>query len=254
MIEKYCAGCNNKKMLQNSHIIPEFFYRYVYTKDHKFILISSDNEDKLKISQKGFREKLLCKDCENYLAKFEKITAEFFNEIVYQKYNKLKAEKIEADILKIEKYNYLAIKKCLLSILWRASISTLKEFSDYDLGKENNEKIKQLIFSNEDISWKCFPILITKVIFGNKFCSDVLFPHKKGQYKNILLYSMTLAGFNIDYFITENFDNANCEYIFNDRFCNIKDIHIEDLKLEPDLINRLGDKDVDTFYQKHEYT
>ena len=92
MIEKYCAGCNNKKMLQNSHIIPEFFYRYVYTKDHKFILISSDNEDKLKISQKGFREKLLCKDCENYLAKFEKITAEFFNEIVYQKYNTPKFE------------------------------------------------------------------------------------------------------------------------------------------------------------------
>lgn len=254
MIKKCCGGCNNKKILQNSHIIPEFFYKYVYTEDHKFILISSDNEDKLKISQKGFREKLLCRDCENYLAKVEKITAEFFNEIVYQKYTKLKAERIGKDILKITKYNYSAIKKCLLSILWRASISTLKEFSDYDLGKENNEKIKKLIFSAEELSWKCFPILITKVIFGKEFCSDVLFPHKAGQYKNILLYSMTLAGFNIDYFITENFDKANFEYIFNDKFCNIKNIRIEDLKLDQDLINRLSDKDVDSFYQKHKYT
>lgn len=99
--------------------------------------MSEDNENKTKIQQKGFREELFCYDCEELLSAKETITAKFFNDIISKNYTNLNAKEISNNILLIEKYNYDEIKKCLLSILWRASISGREEFLNYDLGPYN---------------------------------------------------------------------------------------------------------------------
>ena len=246
-----CFNCNLSKTLQQSHIIPEFFYKYIYTNDHKFVVVSEDNENKTKIQQKGFREELFCHDCEELLSAKETITAKFFNDIISKNYTNLNAKEISNNILLIEKYNYNEIKKCLLSILWRASISGREEFLNYDLGPYN-QIIKKIIFSKNPIPWYKFPIHISKVKLGNTYTSDLLLVHKKGKYKNIHLYSITLAGYNIDYYITEEFENKNFEiYFLNEKFCGITAISLKDLKLNQRLITRFNDSDIVNFYNKH---
>ena len=66
-----CKFCKKDKILKNSHIIPEFFYKPLYDSKHKMIVMERDKEDisdKWKI-QKGIREYLLCGDCEEHFNK-----------------------------------------------------------------------------------------------------------------------------------------------------------------------------------------
>lgn len=246
-----CFNCGLPKPLLQSHIIPEFFYKYVYTPDHKFVLVSENNENKTKIEQKGFREELFCHDCEELLSVKEKITSDFFKNIISGNYSELKATEIASNILLIENYNYNEIKNCLLSILWRASISGREEFSNYNLGPYN-KIVQDLIFSNDIIPWYKFPIHISKVKYGDMYSSDLLLAHKKGKYKDLHLYSITLAGFNIDYYITEDFLDKSMEvYFLNEKYCGITEISIEELKLNNNLISRFNDSDITSFYEKH---
>lgn len=246
-----CFNCQKKAILQDSHIIPEFLYKYVYTNDHKFTKISPDNNEHIEIFQKGFREKLLCHNCEELLSKEERITAKFFIELTSGKFLAMRNAFSNDNLMVLTDYNYTSIKKCLLSILWRASISSLDLFANYNLGPYN-KIIQDLIFSENNISWDSFPIMITKVKIANKFISGLICSHKRGRYKNISIYSITLASFNIDYFITKDFQDKEYKKIFlNEENCAILDMSINELKITPELLNRFNDKDVKDFYEKH---
>jgi hypothetical protein len=77
-----CRLCSAPQAdLRASHIVPEFFYKRVYTKSHKFTAISKNSDDKLAIAQKGYREHLLCQACETKLSKWEGELSVLTNEI-----------------------------------------------------------------------------------------------------------------------------------------------------------------------------
>jgi hypothetical protein len=67
-----CKGCGKVATLKDSHIIPEWAYKSVYTKTHKFAAVSASSTGKIRPEQKGFREPMLCGKCETYLSKLEK--------------------------------------------------------------------------------------------------------------------------------------------------------------------------------------
>lgn len=100
-----CYNCHQLKELQNSHIIPEFFYKYVYTQDHKFILLSEQKEEKLIPEQKGFREKLLCHECEELLSKKETVASFFFNDLITKNYSHIHTFQLNDKILVVENYD-----------------------------------------------------------------------------------------------------------------------------------------------------
>ena len=62
-----CRLCLKEKPIQNSHIIPEFLYKPLYDNLHRFKSLSTLPEIKIEYKQKGIREKLLCRDCEQYI-------------------------------------------------------------------------------------------------------------------------------------------------------------------------------------------
>jgi hypothetical protein len=67
-----CRLCQNTSIeLQRSHIIPEFCYTRVYTSQHKIKAFSIKEENDLEIEQKGYREYLLCSECELKISKWE---------------------------------------------------------------------------------------------------------------------------------------------------------------------------------------
>ena len=62
--------CKVNGDLQRSHIIPEFFYRLVYdAKPRRFHVVSAKQSDRETFEQKGLRESLLCRACEQKLGR-----------------------------------------------------------------------------------------------------------------------------------------------------------------------------------------
>lgn len=245
-----CLGCGKDLELQNSHVIPEFFYKYVYTGDHKFIRVSEDAERDKKPEQKGYREKLLCHDCEEELSKLERVTASFFDELTTGINQNIKVNEIHPGITLVENYNYSIIKKCLLSILWRSSIAKQDFFSNYSLGPYN-EKIRKLIFSKDSISWNVFPIHVSKVKLGAGFDPGLILCHEKGSYEYKTMYSITLAGFCFDYYIVENMANEEYKpYFMNEDACAITEVAVESITRQS-IINRFKDADVKSFFERH---
>src|SRR3546814_927086 len=68
----HCALCLLPKPLQDSHIIPEFLYGVMYDDKHRYNVLSLAPERRERIEQKGVREQLLSRDCEQKFSKLER--------------------------------------------------------------------------------------------------------------------------------------------------------------------------------------
>ena len=118
-----CALCKKTADLQNSHIIPEFFYKLVYDKQPKrFRVMSANPAEPDRFEQKGLREYLLCRDCEQKLNRWETYAKTAFVDgrgigVVHQ-----------ADAVVFHKLEYKTFKLFQLSLLWRMSVSTFGLF------------------------------------------------------------------------------------------------------------------------------
>jgi len=65
-----CKLCQSSTDLMSSHIIPEFVYRPSYDNIHRAIHLKA-NPQKRNYLQKGLREQLLCKSCEQRFSRYE---------------------------------------------------------------------------------------------------------------------------------------------------------------------------------------
>lgn len=136
-----CKLCLQQRELRNSHIIPEFLYKLTYDEKHRAIDVDVDAST-VKFSQKGLRERLLCSVCEGRLNTLETYFATIW-------YSKAVTPKGLIDLksgtlsLQVDHANF---KLFHLSILWRASVSTLPYFSRVNLGPYE-EGIRQMVLT-----------------------------------------------------------------------------------------------------------
>jgi hypothetical protein len=136
-----CALCKQEKVLQNSHVIPEFMYKHLYDDKHRFHVLSSKGPKHKRQEQKGFREKLLCKDCEKQLSEYERYVSLVFSGEV-----KVTSER-NSNLVKISGLDYQNFKMFGLSVLWRAGVSKLQFFENVTL-RLHEEKIRKQILTN----------------------------------------------------------------------------------------------------------
>jgi hypothetical protein len=138
-----CALCRLNPDLQNSHIIPEFFFRLIYDiKPRRFHLISTEPCERERFAQKGLREPLLCRACEQKLGRWEHYAKAAFLDgkgITFTQLN---------DRVVLHGIDYKTFKLFQLSLLWRMSASSLPFFKDVDLGP-HQETLRQTLL-NED--------------------------------------------------------------------------------------------------------
>jgi len=158
-----CRLCGQDKELANSHIIPEFMYRPLYDEKHKMITLST-NPNKDKPLQKGLREKLLCSGedgCEQKLGVWESYASQvlFHMQLKHDKYD---------DAIVVKDIDYTKFKLFQLSLLWRASISSLQHFSNVKLGP-HEDKIRNMLINNdpgEPHKYGCIMVLPTNLPKG----------------------------------------------------------------------------------------
>jgi hypothetical protein len=136
--EATCPLCREPGDLRRSHIIPEFFFKPIYDETHRFLETSTDPTDRVVIRQKGLREFLLCQRCETKLSAWET-----YGSKVIKGGLELRYEKDDAGFT-VHGVDYAAFKLFGMSLLWRAGVSSLPEFSAVRLGR-HQERLRLLL-------------------------------------------------------------------------------------------------------------
>ena len=118
--------------------MPEFFYRPIYDDQHRLFPRVGGRLVKGPPMQKGLRESLLCLTCERQLARHEKYVCEMLfggTSIMYTNHG---------DRIEVTGLDYLSVRLCYLSVLWRLSVATDKAWRMVQLGR-HEERLRFMI-------------------------------------------------------------------------------------------------------------
>ena len=174
-------------MLCYSHIIPELCYLDTYDSKHRTTKIQVAPAAKKPI-QKGFREYLLCKDCEGKLNKWETHFKKFW-------YNTPALPQVVSDrYVVVSGIDYKLVKLFHLSIFWRASVATIPEFDTVSLGSEE-EAIRRMLESEDPGPEDRYPIT-GRILTGDQ--REVVYglvgKPQRAEYEGIDVYYAPYAG------------------------------------------------------------
>lgn len=122
-----CRLCGEEKLLRKSHIIPQSYYRRIKSGNGQLLKVKGDKTTPPALDNSDPKDRLLCQDCEQFIEKnYEKEGTQFFKPrsttIVMPNY------------IKIKKFKYRIIYLYFLSIIWRASESSLPQYKELTLG------------------------------------------------------------------------------------------------------------------------
>nr|WP_321269620.1 hypothetical protein [uncultured Tolumonas sp.] len=153
-----CRMCNQKKNLCQSHVIPDSIFRSIFKKaSGKAIELSINPTTSIKYSQKSFKTPMLCKSCENKLDK----NYERYSLSVLRGYEGTTQKNIDGILF--DKINTAKISDFILSIIWRAAISKLKEHEPVKLNEAIKENIRISLLTNNKISKHRYKVTMFKL-------------------------------------------------------------------------------------------
>jgi hypothetical protein len=138
-----CRLCQSEGELLFSHIIPEFLYKPIRDEKHRYIGIKLTQEPggSRVLLQKGIREYLLCGDCEQHLAKYERYAAEVLRKLP-------DTTREPPGIVRVTGVDYTKLKVFQLSLLWRAGVARQASFQEVDLGS-HEERLRRLVLEGD---------------------------------------------------------------------------------------------------------
>jgi len=178
-----CKLCLEKKELKRSHIIPEFVFKPLYDEKHCFHALGVRSLKKL---QKGIREKLLCGECEGRLSKYEHYMSQVGGN------PKIKKSR-NGRFVTIEGLDYKKVRLFGLSILWRASVSSLKLFRELRLGP-HEDIIRKMILTDNPGNPSKYPFMLMEIVNEGEVMADLIMPPLTGRYKGYRYYRFVFGG------------------------------------------------------------
>jgi len=192
-----CALCRRLDSLQNSHIIPEFFYKPLYDEAHRFRWASLDPTYQNKLEQKGLREKLLCKKCESAISKYETYVSRLFNgdKIIPSVRNK--------NAVFLSRIDYTKFKLFLLSVLWRAGVSRLTFFKQVALGL-HEEALREMLINGDPGPSAKYACIIDGVIYDDIPQFGLIIEPSFTRFEGHGCYRFLFGGFGWVFFVSSH--------------------------------------------------
>lgn len=140
-----CRLCLLPAELQKSHIYPKFTYKRMRSADinNRFISFSTctpelpDGEE----IQDGYKERLLCWDCEQRLQKWE----DYFARLVNQKRVFDWRPQLDRKHVLVQGIEYEKTKLYLMSLLWRSAITSDPSFALVRLGSAHTGRLREML-------------------------------------------------------------------------------------------------------------
>ncbi len=130
-----CRLCLAQRQLCHSHILPELVFRPSYDKSGRTMELEFDGQNRF--VQQGYREYLLCEECEARFQRWE----DYFARAWRRRLPKIVRPN---EVVLVTGLDYAKLKLCILSFLWRASVSTLPEFEPVRLGP-HEERLRSIL-------------------------------------------------------------------------------------------------------------
>jgi len=197
-----CKLCQKERVLIKSHIVPEWAYTTLYNKKGHFKPINVNSSLLGKAYQNGFKEELLCEECDrDIIGKYDEYAKNLFFSIANDKYKNINKTRICSDIFILKGVNYKITKLFLLSLLWRMSVTSLEVFAEYKIS-DYEEEIRDIIYKGKEVHSTYIPIAISKMLIGNEYKNDVLMTFPGFEYINkIARKRIVIKGIVVDYFI-----------------------------------------------------
>ena len=184
-----CKLCGLDKKLVKAHIIPEAFFRPLRSgKNAPFLIRPGDYVKRAPIGV--YDKTILCADCE---AKFG-VWDDYGQSLLIQNFND--AQSFEKDGIVygyiFESYDYEKLKLFFISVLWRASVSTLEFFKTVSLNVFE-DRAKDHIQNNNPGSADDFSVMLARFdeLDGQR---SILNPQPT-RFKSINFFVFYLTGF-----------------------------------------------------------
>jgi hypothetical protein len=147
-----CRLCQFDRELRNSHIVPEFLYKELYNDKNHMMGITGHGNLGWKPLQQGAKERLFCESCEQHFNKHceEPFLAQWVNAAPLP--NPWNITDIHWT-----KFDYISFKLFHLSVLFRASVSSLPTFAAVSLGP-HEERLRRILQANNPGPYWQYPI------------------------------------------------------------------------------------------------
>lgn len=180
---RICKFCEDKvAKLIDAHIIPRAFFEYSKKKSNTagdMIMISNAKKvlPKRRVKIGWYDQDLVCAKCEARFGPYD----DYATKLLLRDEAKHQPRTVKDDVVAwiIENYDYKKLKLFLISVLWRAGASSLKQFDKINLGPQLN-KAKKLILEDNPGEENDFSFIIAR--FADDLGQSVLAdPHPESK-------------------------------------------------------------------------
>ncbi len=227
-----CKLCLNEDVyLQTkSHIIPKFLFKNMKDEFNAIYEITPSNYIKgrnqhIKEQKDSFFEaNILCRKCDGHiLKKYEDYIKLMFpntkKPVKRPIVTKTQIRNDGSKIHKIENIDYKMYKLGFLSILWRASISSLKVFKQVNLGEKHSEIIREMLLAGNPREIYHYPFFLLLFSQSSKSRSGIASPQliKMNKYHN---YRFTINGLDLFFMVGSSdikLTNSLLKYLPNEK-------------------------------------
>lgn len=192
-----CRLCLQEADLCSSHIVPEFFYSRLYDEKHRFFGLSGDPEEQLLISQKGMREKLLCKKCESQFSGYET----YASEVLYGE--NFAAENLGA-ITSVGGIEFHRFKLFLMSLLWRLDATTLPFWRDVNIGSTHREALRTMLLAEDPGEPWQYGCTIMRLLHDGKTFAGVISSPAAAKNDGHHLHAVVVDGFVFSFCVSSH--------------------------------------------------
>ena len=194
-----CRLCKKEKELKKSHIIPKFCYDEMRNEKGRKEILEIPENDKEKKSQDGWKEYLLCADCEQQLSAYESYLGRAFKDYLWKDAKPFCfSNGQQADFGKYRKANirYEKFFMGIISIFWRLSVSKTTKY-DIRLGPYK-DKLEEILNRNLILYQDQIKLLIFKLKLRNDELNDLILYRGKSRFSNShLAQNIWLMGYSI---------------------------------------------------------
>lgn len=207
-----CKLClKEKELIKKSHILSDFLHSDLYDENHKLrqmdvIALSNGIDRESRPSSGSYEGGLLCNVCDNEtIGKYETYISNVIKDNLSEG-EKINCKKVTnshgLNFIELSNLNYVKTKLFLLSLLWRAGISTRNEYKEVELGPYS-DAIRKQIFENSPSNDDNMQVTIYKFAAGSNYSSFIGQP-RRHKFGHSTAYSIVITGYLIVYHLKEN--------------------------------------------------
>jgi len=167
-------------------------YSKMYDEKHRMFGLSTVPSQPVRFFQKGLRERLLCKDCEQKFSRHENYARGVFYG------NTVSNARPHKNFLLIQDLSYQPLKLFFLSLLWRFGVTSIEAFNTCNLGP-HEEKLRKMLHADDPGDYLTYPCMVFAITWNRKHVSDLIVPPCVARMDARWIWSLVVGGFLLSF-------------------------------------------------------